>query len=174
MIHNFLKQGKVAHWEINTNPYEGGSDHTPFLDSNIPGLLFWHFTDQFYHTDNDRLDKVSQETLKNVSIAALASALTLVNGDSYSAMDIVKIVQNAATNRLSEEFLLSDKSIKAGNSVESEVAVVKAWEDWYIKAIASTTDLASPENAVILDKAILEAQAIIESQAKMFVSELEK
>jgi len=174
MIHNFMKQGKVAHWEVNTNPYEGGSDHTPFLDNNIPGLLFWHFTDQFYHTDNDRLDKVSQETLKNVGIAALASGLTLVNADSYSAMDIVKIVRDAATNRLSEEFLLSEKSIKSGNPLESEVAIVKAWEDWYLKAIASTTDLASPENTVILDKAILEAQAIIESQSKMFVAELEK
>jgi hypothetical protein len=174
MIHNFLKRGKLANWEVNTNPYEGGSDHTPFLDSNIPGLLFWHFTDQFYHTDSDRLDKVSQETLKNVSIAALASALTLVNGDSYAAMDIVKIVRDAATNRLAEEFLLSEKAIKTGNPLESEVAIIKAWEDWYLKAIASTTDLASPENTVILEKAILEAQAIIESQAKMFVEELEK
>ena len=174
MIHNFLKQGKVAHWEVNTNPYEGGSDHTPFLDNNIPGLLFWHFTDQFYHTDGDRLDKVSQETLKNVGIASLASALTLINGDSYTAMDIVKIVRDAATNRLSEEFLLSEKSIKSGNPAESEIAILKAWEDWYLKAIASTTDLASPENTVILDKAILEAQAIIESQSKMFVAELEK
>ena len=174
MIYNFLKQGKVAHWEVNTNPYEGGSDHTPFLDNNIPGLLFWHFTDQFYHTDGDRLDKVSQETLKNVGIASLASALTLINGDSYTAMDIVKIVRDAATNRLSEEFLLSEKSIKSGNPAKSEIAILKAWEDWYLKAIASTTDLASPENTVILDKAILEAQAIIESQSKMFVAELEK
>ncbi|SHE48291.1 Peptidase family M28 [Arenibacter palladensis] len=174
MIHNFLKQGKVAHWEVNTNPYEGGSDHTPFLDNNIPGLLFWHFTDQFYHTDGDRLDKVSQETLKNVGIASLASALTLINGDSYTAMDIVRIVRDAATNRLSEEFLLSEKSIKSGNPAKSEIAILKAWENWYLKAIASTTDLASPENTVILDKAILEAQAIIESQSKMFVAELEK
>ena len=169
-----MKQGKIAHWEVNTNPYEGGSDHTPFLDNNIPGLLLWHFTDQFYHTDNDRLDKVSQETLKNVRIAALASALTLVNGDSYTAMDIVEIVKDAATNRLAEEFLLSEKSIKAGNPQESEVAIIKAWEDWYLKAIASTTDLASPENTVILDKAILEAQAIVESQSQMFVTELTK
>lgn len=174
VIHNFLKQGKVAHWEVNTNPYEGGSDHTPFLDNNIPGLLFWHFTDQFYHTDGDRLDKVSRETLKNVGIASLASALTLINGDSYTAMDIVKIVRDAATNRLSEEFLLSEKSIKSGNPAEIEIAILKAWEDWYLKAIASTTDLASPDNTVILDKAILEAQAIIESQAKMFAAELEK
>tara|TARA_R110002111_G_scaffold47695_11_gene85141 strand:+ start:32 stop:541 length:510 start_codon:yes stop_codon:yes gene_type:complete len=169
-----MKQGKVAHWEVNTNPYEGGSDHTPFLDNNIPGLLFWHFTDQFYHTDKDRMDKVSQETLKNVGIASLASALTLVNGDSYTAMDIVQIVKDAATNRLAEEFLLSEKSVKGGNPVENEITIIKAWEDWYIKAIASTIDLASPENKVILEKAILGAQAIIETQSKVFIAELEK
>lgn len=174
IIHSFMKQGKAAQWEVNTNPYEGGSDHTPFLENNIPALLLWHFTDQFYHTDNDRLDKVSQETLRNVSIAALASALTLVNGDSYAAIDIVKIVREAGSNRLAEEFLLSEKSKKAGNSVAMEVSILKAWEDWYLKAIASTMDLASPENTVILDKAILEAQAIIESQTKMFIAELEK
>ncbi len=174
MIHSFMKQGKVAHWEVNTNPYEGGSDHTPFLDNNIPGLLFWHFTDQFYHTDKDRMDKVSQETLKNVGIASLASALTLVNGDSYTAMDIVQIVKDAATNRLAEEFLLSEKSVKGGNPVENEITIIKAWEDWYIKAIASTIDLASPENKVILEKAILGAQAIIETQSKVFIAELEK
>jgi hypothetical protein len=174
MIHNFLKQGKVAQWEVNTNPYEGGSDHTPFLDNNIPALLLWHFTDQFYHTDLDRLDKVSQETLKNVGIAALASALTLVNADSYTAMDIVKIVRDAAAKRFSEEFLLSEKSVKAGNPVDSETAIIRAWENWYIKAISSTKDLASPDNMVILDKAILEAQAIIESQSKVFIAELEK
>lgn len=174
MLHSFMKQGKFAHWQVNSNPYEGGSDHTPFLDNHIPGLLLWHFTDQFYHTDGDRLDKVSKETLKNVSIAALGSALTLVNGDSYTAVDIVEIVKDAATNRLAEEFLLSEKSVKTGNPVENEIAIIKAWEDWYLKAIASTRDLAPPENTVILDKAILQAQAIVESQAKIFVSELEK
>ncbi|MCK0144177.1 DUF4910 domain-containing protein [Arenibacter sp. F26102] len=174
IIHTFMNQGKAAQWTVNTNPYEGGSDHTPFLDSHIPGLLLWHFTDQFYHTDSDRMDKVSQETLKNVSIAALASALTLVNGDSYTAMDIVEIVKEAATTRLAEEFLLSEKSVNAGKPVENEVDIIKAWEDWYLKAITSTRDLASPENTVILDKAILQAQSIIESQCKIFVSELTK
>ena len=174
IIHTFMNQGKAAQWSVNTNPYEGGSDHTPFLDNQIPGLLLWHFTDQFYHTDSDRMDKVSQETLKNVCIAALASALTLVNGDSYTAMDIVEIVKEAATKRLAEEFLLSEKCVKAGKPVKNEVDIIKAWEDWYLKAITSSRDLASPENTVILDKAILQAQAIIESQSRIFVTELEK
>ncbi|MGF1925516.1 MAG: M28 family peptidase, partial [Bacteroidia bacterium] len=59
-IFNICKaQGKFANWTVNFNPFEGGSDHTPFLQGKIPGLLMWHFTDVFYHTDNDRIDKVS-------------------------------------------------------------------------------------------------------------------
>jgi hypothetical protein len=46
-------------WLVGTNPYEGGSDHVPFLDAGKPAVLLWHFTDEFYHTDGDRLDKVS-------------------------------------------------------------------------------------------------------------------
>ena len=58
-------------WVVRTNPFEGGSDHTPFLQFKKPGALFWHFTDVFYHTDGDRLDKVSKPELVNVGIAAL-------------------------------------------------------------------------------------------------------
>ena len=67
IISTFKEQGKYANWVVETNPFEGGSDHVPFLRGHIPSVLFWHFTDQFYHTDNDRIDKVSQETLKNVA-----------------------------------------------------------------------------------------------------------
>ena len=42
-----------------------------------PGALFWHFTDVYYHTDGDRIDKVSKAELVNVGNAALASVLTL-------------------------------------------------------------------------------------------------
>ena len=64
-------------WVVRTNPFEGGSDHTPFLTFKKPGALFWHFTDVYYHTDGDRIDKVSKEELVNVGNAALASVLTI-------------------------------------------------------------------------------------------------
>lgn len=174
IIHNFKKQGTFAQWEVNTNPYEGGSDHTPFLRADIPGLLLWHFTDQFYHTDNDTMDKVSQETLKNVSTAALASALTLVNGNSYTATEIIEIVKTAATDRLASEYLISENAIKEGATKENEIEILQAWADWYLQAIRSTRDMANPDNMAILDKAILMAQSIVELQANTFISELKK
>ncbi|MBQ4913491.1 M28 family peptidase [Maribacter sp. MMG018] len=141
IIQNFKKQGKYAHWEVNTNPFEGGSDHTPFLRADIPGLLLWHFTDQFYHTDNDRIDKVSQETLKNVGTAALASALELVNGNSQTALHILSTLEKVAKTRLKEEFELSKNTLNNNSTVAVERQILEAWEDWYLNAFETLKDL---------------------------------
>src|SRR5687768_11125285 len=75
ILRRCLDQASVTGWVVRTNPFEGGSDHTPFLTAKKPGLLLWHFTDVFYHTDNDRLVNVSAATLTNVGTSALVSAL---------------------------------------------------------------------------------------------------
>ncbi len=172
ILHNFKDQGKFANWVVKTNPYEGGSDHMPFLKADIPGLLLWHFTDQFYHTDNDTMDKVSKETLRNVSTAALASALTLVNGDSYTAVDLIELLKEAGTERLATEFLLSEAAVKDGASPKDEEQIIEAWADWYLKAIEATRDISNPGNTAIVEKAILMAQSVLEVQAESFISEL--
>lgn len=141
IIDNFEKQGVYANWEVNTNPFEGGSDHTPFLDADIPGLLLWHFTDQFYHTDNDRLDKVSKETLKNVGTAALASALTLLNADKSTALAVLKDIEIAATNRLAIEFALSKSAMAENSNFKEQIKILSAWEDWYHKTMETVRDL---------------------------------
>ena len=51
---------------MRTNPYEGGSDHTVFVEAGVPSLLNWHFTDRYYHTNLDRPDKTSAAEMKNV------------------------------------------------------------------------------------------------------------
>lgn len=141
ILKNFQKQGEFAHWEVNTNPFEGGSDHTPFLKADIPGLLLWHFTDQFYHTDNDRIDKVSKETLKNVGTSSLVCALILLNADADTALSLLSTIKKAAQKRLDEEFLLSLKSIKSGTTINDELKIIKAWKDWYLKTMRTLKDL---------------------------------
>lgn len=141
IINNFEKQGAYANWEVNTNPFEGGSDHIPFLDADIPGLLLWHFTDQFYHTDNDRLDKVSKETLKNVGTAAIASALTLLNADKSTALAVLKNIEIAATNRLAIEFELSKAAMAKNSNFKEQIKILSAWEDWYHKTMETVRDL---------------------------------
>ncbi len=164
VIKKFKEQGKRANWEVNTNPYEGGSDHVPFLRGNIPSVLFWHFTDQFYHTDNDRIDKVSKRTLKNVATAALVSAIELVNSDANTAKLVLENIEQAAINRLQEELEQSQLAVQNGNSLEEQMEIIKAWEDWYLKAASTTLDMVNDENLI---KSSIEATHIaISKKAK--------
>jgi hypothetical protein len=173
ILSNFKEQGEFANWNVETNPFEGGSDHTPFLQADIPGLLLWHFTDQFYHTDNDRIDMVSLETLKNVGTTALVSGLELVNSDSAFAYKQIDGLKGKALERLDAEFLLSKKAIQEGENTSSEIEIIKAWEGWYGKAIASVSDVL-PELDSKMEEAINKAQSEIESKSREIIQSLNK
>jgi hypothetical protein len=148
----FQNQGQNANWVVETNPFEGGSDHTPFLNANIPGLLLWHFTDQFYHTDNDRLDKVSQETLKNVATGALVSAFTLLNAKGETAEQMIEMLQEKAVKRLIIELELSQKAIAAGGTKEDEQVILDTWIDYYAKSLDTIKDLVTADDVETLNK----------------------
>ena len=173
MIEIFKNQGKYANWEVNTNPFEGGSDHTPFLRANIPGLLLWHFTDQFYHTDNDRIEMVSQETLKNVGIGSLVSAYTLINADDTTAEQMIQTILNAAKERLHDEFELSKTMITNGKQVTDEIKIVTTWNKWYVDALDSVNDLV-PESNNELKSKIAEAQQILKETTASLIEKLNK
>ncbi|MGJ8658306.1 MAG: M28 family metallopeptidase [Cellulophaga fucicola] len=168
----FKEQGKRANWEVNTNPYEGGSDHTPFLAADIPGVLFWHFTDQFYHTDNDRLDKVSKNTLKNVGTAALISAYKLLNADEDTAKTIILDIEKAAISRLQEELKQGKIALANGDKLETQIEIINAWQNWYAKAVSSTLDMVI--NASTINTSISKAQATIKQTAEQCIAELKK
>ena len=170
VIREFEAQGQRADWEVNTNPYEGGSDHMPFLKNDIPSVLFWHFTDQFYHTDNDRLDKVSKETLKNVGIGAMNVAHVLLDADETTAGNMIETIEKAATSRLKEELKQGKIAIQKGDTIAEQIEVIQAWEDWYIKAIASTADMVSEKE--IIKEAIIKAQESVKATATKIIEEL--
>lgn len=170
LTEKFKEESKLTNWEVNTNPYEGGSDHTPFLENNIPSVLFWHFTDQFYHTDNDRLDKVSKTTLKNVGVAALVSAYTLLNSNENTAKAIIKNLETAAVERLSDELIQSKIAIKNNESIESQIEILKAWEDWYIKASETTYDMVN--NKDLIKEKIENAKSLIKEKTIQAIKDL--
>jgi aminopeptidase YwaD len=136
-----LDQAAATGWVVKTNPFEGGSDHTPFLDAKKPGVLFWHFTDQFYHTDGDRLDKVSAETLRNVGTCALVSALTLTSADGETARGIVAQLEKTAITRLDTELALSRAAMSAGGNAAHERDILQTWTDYYLGALAAASDI---------------------------------
>ncbi len=136
-----LDQAKTNGWVVKTNPFEGGSDHTPFLTFKKPGVLFWHFTDQFYHTDGDRLDKVSAVTLKNVGVSALVSALTLTTANGEMARSLVGEIEAAAIKRLDVEFALSKSALASGGDVAKEREILETWATYYDGALAAMVDI---------------------------------
>lgn len=159
VLNRFKARGKETDWEVNVNPFEGGSDHVPFLRADIPGVLFWHFTDQFYHTDNDRIDKVSKATLQNVGIAALNCAYTLVNGEEDTALKIIKELEIAAKDRISEELKQGRLAMEKGEEIDKQLVIIDAWADWYVKAVESTKDLVNDK--LTIEEELLKAQSEI-------------
>lgn len=171
VINRFEEQGKAKNWVVNVNPFEGGSDHVPFLRANIPGLLLWHFTDQFYHTDNDRIDKVSPTTLKNVGTGALISALVLTEDQEKIAGFMLDEIEEAALERLEVEFELSKSEIENGGNLADETDILETWADWYVKAIESTSDiLTQPINSN--RQAISEAVSKVLKKKEVLISQL--
>lgn len=171
LIEKFQEQGKLANWTVNTNPFEGGSDHVPFLRSNIPSVLFWHFTDQFYHTDNDRIDKVSKTTLKNVGTAALVSAYTLINSDEVTAKSVIERIENAAFNRLDEELKQSKLALQKGDSLHIQKAIINAWQDWYVKAVATSYDMV--KDSTLIQPRIKKSQNLIKTKSQKILKEIQ-
>ncbi|MCB0277955.1 MAG: M28 family peptidase [Calditrichaeota bacterium] len=157
IVNRFLKIGKTYNWVVKTNPFEGGSDHTPFLRANIPGLLLWHFTDEFYHTDGDRLENVSAETLRNVGTGALISALILSSANETTALWIIEELKNSALQRLGKEIALSKTEIANGKNKDDQIQIIQSWTNWYEAALNSCNNISIEGNSNQVNTAISNA-----------------
>lgn len=158
-----LEQAATNGWVVRTNPFEGGSDHTPFLRAQKPGLLFWHFTDQFYHTDRDRIEMVSPVTLRNVGITALVSALALTTADGAMTRALIAEVAAAAAARLETEAALSVAAVRAGGDPATERDILDTWAAWYREALATFDDLEVGGTQAATRAAITAAQTTVEA-----------
>jgi len=141
VLNRCLDQAAETGWVVRTNPYEGGSDHVPFLRAGIPGILLWHFTDQFYHTDGDRIEMVSAVTLENVSVCAAVSAMALTTADSELAGFFAKEMERAAIGRIQRETELSRAAISQGADPEEERLILESWTEWYLAAVNTIRDM---------------------------------
>jgi Peptidase family M28./PA domain. len=152
-----LDQAAATGWVVRTNPFEGGSDHTPFLQFKKPGALFWHFTDVYYHTDGDRIDKVSKSELVNVGNATLAAVLTLTSADGATARALVAEVERAAIARLDTELKLSQSALAAHGNAATEEDILETWTDYYVATLHTMTDIevggSSSETLAAIDAA---------------------
>ena len=153
-----LDQASTNGWVVKTNPFEGGSDHTPFLTAKKPGVLFWHFTDQFYHTDGDRIRNVSATTLKNVGVSALVSALTLANADGAMTRGLVREIERMAIARLDTELALSRAAVASGKPLADERDILQTWTDYYLGALGAMREIETGGSSAETTSAIAAAQ----------------
>lgn len=172
VLHRALEQAATNGWVVRTNPFEGGSDHTPFLRAKKPGLLFWHFTDQFYHTDGDRIDKVSPAELRNVGITALASALVLTSATTSTALSLVREIEHAALARIETERRLSDAALRAGGDKALERDILETWHAWYRDAIGSYAGLELGGTSGEVQRAIAGARAAVRDATERAIRSL--
>ena len=170
-----LEQSKATGWVVKTNPFEGGSDHTAYLNNGKPGVLFWHFTDQFYHTDGDRIDMVSPTTLQNAGISALVSGLVLASADGNSARAIIAELERAALARLETEATLGKESIAKGGDRVKERHIIDVWSTWYVDALKTTADIevggSSAQTTAAIATAVGAVQARTQALAKRLTTE---
>ena len=125
-----LRRARDTNWVVRTNPYEGGSDHTVFMRAGVPSLLNWHFTDRYYHTNLDTIDKVSAAEMQHVGIAVGTTAMFLAAADQTDVVAMTRLMETAREARLATE---------RANHATPEI--LAAWEKWYGEAIASVTRL---------------------------------
>jgi aminopeptidase YwaD len=139
------RRARDTKWTVRTNPYEGGSDHTAFANAGVPSLLNWHFTDRYYHTSQDTLDKVSADEMRNVGITVATSAYFLASANEADALAVVGLVERAAAARLALERKqgpeLVAKAADHGAAEKLESQVIAAWIKWYGEALDSVASL---------------------------------
>ena len=68
-----------GNWKTGDHPWEGGSDHDTFIETDVPAVLFWHFTDYAYHTSLDRMGNVDPTEMRRTGTAILATALSVAD-----------------------------------------------------------------------------------------------
>jgi hypothetical protein len=127
-----LRRARDTGWVVRTNPYEGGSDHTVFMNAKVPSLLNWHFTDRYYHTNLDTVDKVSAVEMQHVAIVVGTTALFIAsarNADVPPMLDLIKAARDA---RIETE---------KQNGAATEI--LEAWRRWYDEAFDSVSRLQS-------------------------------
>jgi hypothetical protein len=167
-----LDQAEGTDWLVRTNPYEGGSDHVPFLRAGAPGLLLWHFTDQFYHTDGDRLEMVSAETLENVGVCAATSAMALTTADEATALSLIGEIEAAALDRLRKETELSRAALAEGAGEAEERLILETWTDWYVEALEATRDIQVGGSSEDILARILAASSAVKAAGEAAAAEI--
>lgn len=137
-----LDRSRRTGWVVKANPFEGGSDHTPFINAQIPAVLLWHFTDQYYHTDLDRIGMTSATTLANVGMCALSSGLLLTEGSPAIVRGVLDEITKVAEETIRTQVALSRDTLARGGNIDTEQHIIETWRKYYLDALDHVGEIA--------------------------------
>ena len=158
----FVAVAQLRSFVVQTNPYEGGSDHSVFLAAGVPSVLAWHFPDRFYHSNLDRPQMTSPAEMEHVGVTVGATAVLLASATPREAIDVSNLLVVAAASRFRLERRQGAELVKAAPDTAAaeatEAAVMAAWRKWYGEALREVLDLppagATPELRDAVERAL--------------------
>lgn len=132
-------------FQVDVCPYEGGSDHSRFLQRGVPSVLTWHFTDYVYHTTVDTLYMSSARELQSVGLTSLATGYMMAHKSEGATLKTLELLCDAAKARFEietnntkrHEYWAKQESKDLAEELTQEREVLNAWADWYVEAIQS-------------------------------------
>jgi aminopeptidase YwaD len=178
MLAGLRSRAAATGWNVRDNPFEGGSDHESFLARGIPAGLLWHFTDRYYHTNLDRLDKVSEQEMKQQAVVAMGVIDHFAHAGLQRAHEVLNLVMASARARLEAEasnaanFLavpaVANDPDQMASVVRRERQIIVAWGRWYREALLSVDAFdpdpsGGPEHAQLeadIDRAVTELREL--------------
>jgi len=114
----------------------GSSDHMVFNDwgVGVPGIVMNTWPDQWYHTSQDRPDKIDPTQMKRAAIITAAAAYTVASADDRMAGQIAAEIVSNAAGRLGHQLARGLDELKAATAETFPATVKKARA--YIEAAA--------------------------------------
>ena len=96
--------GSGSTFRYNTTAFSGGSDHAEFTEATvgIPCVMLLQWPDLFYHTSEDTIDKVSEDSLKRVGWITAVAVLTLANATHEDIFLFANQTSSGGMARLAE------------------------------------------------------------------------
>jgi len=115
----------------------GASDHEVFNDwgVGVPGIVMNTWPDQWYHTSEDRPDKLDPTQLKRVVVIGAAAAYTIASADDRTAAQIAAEIVSNASARLGHQLARGLEEVKRAD--KSDLAAVYKKAQAYLEAAAT-------------------------------------
>jgi hypothetical protein len=97
--------GSASTFRYVSTTFSAGSDHAEFDEATVavPCVSMTQWPDLFYHTSEDTIDKVSEDSLKRVGWITTMAALMLANADISTAYRLASKTAAKGLGRISEE-----------------------------------------------------------------------